>query len=129
MKRKYILAIVAGVLTFAAAVAIAREYVASHVFRPTANDRELRQNQVLFRQETETQGHVPGEDGENSALLDKNGTGGDANTEKRGADYLFDLGGQFGGNTGALADNTGATNPNPPRTPLSRVATTAIRRG
>ena len=53
MKRKYILAIGAGVLAFAAAVAIAREYVASHVFRPTANDRELRQNQVLFRQETE----------------------------------------------------------------------------
>ena len=117
MKRKYILAIGAGVLAFAAAVAIAREYVASHVFRPTANDRELRQNQVLFRQETETQGHVPGEDGENSALLDKNGTGGDANTEKKGADYLFDLGGQFGGNTGALADNTGATNPNPPTDP------------
>lgn len=41
MKRKYILAIVAGVLTFAAAVAVAREYVASHVFRPTANDRGL----------------------------------------------------------------------------------------
>ena len=54
MKRKHILAIVAGVLTFAAAVAVAREYVASHVFRPTANNRELRQNQVLFRQETET---------------------------------------------------------------------------
>ena len=83
MKRKYILAIGAGLLAFAAAVAIAREYVASHVFRPTANDRELRQNQVLFRQETETQGHVSGEDGENSALLDKNGTGGDANAEKK----------------------------------------------
>lgn len=119
MKRKYILAIGAGLLVFAAAVAIAREYVASHVFRPTANDRELRQNQVLFRQETETLDRVPGEDGENSVLLDKNGTGGDANTEKKGADYLFDLGGQFGGNTGALADNTGATSPNPPHGPHS----------
>lgn len=83
MKRKHILAIVAGVLTFAAAVAVAREYVASHVFRPTANNRELRQNQVLFRQDTETLDRVPGEDGENSALLDKNGTGSDANTEKK----------------------------------------------
>ncbi len=59
----------------------------------------------------------PERDGENSALLDKNGTGGDANTEKKGADYLFDPGGQTGGNTGALADNTGATNPNPPTDP------------
>ena len=114
MKRKHILAIVAGVLTFAAAVAVAREYVASHVFRPTANNRELRQNQVLFRQDTETLDRVPGEDGENSALLDKNGTGSDANTEKKGADYLFDPGGQTGGNTGVLVDNTGSTNPNTP---------------
>lgn len=119
MKRKYVLAIGAGVLTLAAAVAVAREYVMSHVFQPMANDRELRQNQVLFQQNTETQDRLPGEDGENSALLDKNENDGDADTEKKGADYLFDLGGQTGGNTGALVDNsnTGPTDPNTPTDP------------